>query len=298
LVQPEELEGERVHGDTLLRRGIRGGLAPFRPADDVRALAEHGAWIQHPVTTGRRIAVTGIGGGSGKSTVAALIAAVFARYRQDRVLALDLDPEFGSLPLRLGMRARYTLADLAEIDAETVQFDGVEPRLARLGQSLWALPGHRGTLGVHSDAALYRTAGVPLSRFFGVTVTDCGAGISTALHRAVLSAAHAQVLVAPATVDGVTSTGRALDWMNANGLRDLVNRTVVVFAVRTPHLARLTEVKRAAKVLAEARIGSVKLGFDRHIATGSVLDAGHLAYPTRVTAIAIAAEALRRSLPA
>ncbi|XRQ03342.1 hypothetical protein ACN3XK_42965 [Actinomadura welshii] len=295
---PEDLVRERVHGDSLLRRVGRGAVRPFRPADDVQALTEHGAWIQHPVTTGRRIAVTGLRGGAGKSTVAALVASVFARYRRDRVLALDLDPELGSLPLRLGVRAEHTLADLAGLDLAAAPFEDVEPRLTRLGETLWALPGHRGALGGGADGGVYRAAGVPLSRFFGVAVTDCGAGISTDLHRAVLSAAHAQILVTPATVDGAASVGRALDWMNASGFRDLVSRTVVVFAVQSPHLTRLADVKKAGEILAEAGVGSVKLRFDRHLATGSVLDAGRLGYSTRVAAMVIAAEALRRALAA
>ncbi|QKW35092.1 hypothetical protein HUT06_14505 [Actinomadura sp. NAK00032] len=295
---PEELERGPVHGDSLLRRAGRGAVRPFRPADDVQALAEHGEWIQHPVTTGRRIAVTGLRGGAGKSTVAALVASVFARYRQDRVLALDLDPELGSLPLRLGGRTGHTLAELAGLDLGAAPFEEVEPLLTRLGETLWTLPGHRGAIGPGADGGVYRAVGVPLSRFFGVAVTDCGAGISTDLHRAVLSAAHAQVLVTPATVDGAASVGRALDWMNASGFTGLVSRTLVVFAVQSPHLGRLADVKKAGEILAEAGVASVKLRFDRHLATGSVLDTGRLGYATRVTAVAIAAEALRRALAA
>ena len=296
---PEELERGPVHGDSLLRRAGRGAVRPFRPADDVQALAEHGRWIQHPVTTGRRIAVTGLRGGAGKSTVAALVASVFARYRQDRVLALDLDPELGSLPLRLGGgHAGPTLADLAGLDLGAAPFAEVEPRLTRLSDTLWTLPGHRGAIGGGADGGAYRAVGVPLSRFFGVAVTDCGAGISTDLHRAVLSTAHAQVLVTPAPVDGAASVGRALDWMSTSGFAGLVSRTLVVFAVQSPHLARLADVRRAADILAEAGVASVKLHFDRHLATGSVLDTGRLGYATRVTAVAVAAEALRRALTA
>jgi MinD-like ATPase involved in chromosome partitioning or flagellar assembly len=145
---------------------------------------------------------------------------------------------------------------------------------------------------------VYRAVGVPLSRFFGIAVTDCGAGITTDLHRAVLSTAHAQVLVTPATVEGAANAGRALDWMNASGFRGLVSRTLVVFAAQSPHLGRPADMRKAGEILADAGIGSVRLRFDRQLATGSVLDAGLLAYATRVTAVAIAAEALRRALEA
>ncbi|WP_103935528.1 nucleotide-binding protein [Thermomonospora echinospora] len=293
-ISPDELVARPVHGDSLLRRIGRGAVRPFVPAGDVQALAEHGRWIQHPVTTGRRIAVTSLYGGAGKSTLAALIASVFARYRQDRVLALDLDPELGSLPLRLGIGAEHALADLVDAEPGTASFEQIQPYLAHLGGRLWGLAGTHGVPG-GPDAALYRAAGIPLSRFFGVTVTDCGAGIHTELHRVVLAAAHAQVLVAP-TTGGAAGVGRVLDWMSANGLDGLAERTLVVFTVQSPHNDRLVDVPRAAQILAEVGVGAIKLGYDRHVAVGATLDPARLAYATRVTAIAVAAEALRRSL--
>ncbi|MFD0686796.1 MinD/ParA family ATP-binding protein [Actinomadura fibrosa] len=295
----EDLVRHDVHGDPLLRRLSRGAARPFRASQDVQALAEHGRWIQHPVTTGRRIAVTGIRGGCGKSTVAALISAVFARYRQDRVLALDLDPELGSLPLRLGIPAGHSLADLARAGLGTASFAEVEPYLARMGERLWALPGSQGAVGgAGLDADVYRAAGLPLSRFFGVTVTDCGVGVHTPLHHGVLAAAHAQVLVTPATPEGAASAGRALDYLAAGELRHLVARTVVVFTVPTPNARRLINVGQAREILREVGADALVMNHDRHLAIGTTVDPSRLAYTTRVSAIAIAAAALNRALPA
>ncbi len=133
---------------------MAGIARPFRIAADVQAAAEHGRLLRSPVTTGRRIVVTGGHRGSGKSTVAALIAAVLARHRQDRIL--DLDPGTGSLPLRLGVRAGPSLADLARAGLETASFDAVGPRPARRGP---ALDGARAYGGL--DAAVYRAAYFP-----------------------------------------------------------------------------------------------------------------------------------------
>ena len=298
-VSPESLIERRPHGDSLLWRMGRGATRAFQPAEDIRLIAENGRWVQHPVTTGRRIAVTGIRGGAGKSTVAALIAKVFARYRQDRVLVMDLDPNLGSLPLRLGIEAGPSLGDLARAGVGMGSFEQVEPYLSPTAERLWALPGSRGSLDDSElDADIYRTAGVPLSRFFGVTVTDSGAGLQSKLHHAALAAAHSQVLVASATSDGVSSAGRALDWMAANGLAELRARTVVVFSVHTPHGPQGTDLGRAAGILAEAGIASATLGFDRHMAMGAALDPGRLAYASKVTAVTVAATAIRLALSA
>ncbi|WP_242903157.1 nucleotide-binding protein [Actinomadura terrae] len=296
---PETLVQGPVHGDSVMRRVLRGALHPFRSADDVREVTEHGRWIAHPVTTGRRIAVMGVREGSGKSTVSALVTTAFARHRDDRVLALDLDPEMGSLPLRLGVRNEHPVADLAGADLSTASFEQVRQFLVPLGERLWALPTTYGTVGAGRglvDAGRYQSAGVQLSRFFGVTVADNGAGTRTPLHRAVLAAAHAQILVAPATVDGAAAVGRVLDWMGSGDLRALLPRTLVVFTSHTPHKAGTVDVDRAAGILAEVGVNTIRLGFDRQLAVGTTLDHARLAYATRLTAIAIAAEALRLAL--
>jgi MinD-like ATPase involved in chromosome partitioning or flagellar assembly len=297
---PEELVLRDVRGDSLIRRMRRAAAGPFRAAEDVRALTDSGHWIQHPITTGRRIAVTGIRGGAGKSTVSALIAAAFARYRQDRVLALDLDPEFGSLPLRLGVRsggAGGSAADLTRVDVRTASFEEIEPRLERLGERLWALPGSRDVLGSgRLDAAAYRSAGLPLSRFFGVTIADCGTGMRTDLNRAVLAGTHAQVLVAPATREGAESARDALGGLAVNNLHALVPRTVVVFTVHSRPGARTFDLAGARTLLRGAGAEAALLGYDGHLAVGATIDPARLGYAARVSAIEVAATALRAAL--
>ncbi|WP_433250332.1 AAA family ATPase [Actinomadura nitritigenes] len=296
-VAPDDLVLKNVHGDSMMRRLRRAAAGPFRAAEDVQALEVSGHWIQHPVTTGRRIAVTGIRGGAGKSTVSTLIAAAFARFRRDRVLALDLDPEFGSLPLRLGVRPGRSATDLTRVAVGTASFEEVETRLERLGERLWALPGSRDFMGSgRLDAAAYRSAGLPLSRFFGVTIADCGAGIRTDLHRAVLADAHAQLLVTPATPEGAASAGAALDWLGRSNLRGLVPRTIVVFTVHSWTGSRAFDLAGARRILRDAGAEALLLGYDGHLAIGTTIDPEHLGYSARISAIELAAAALRAAL--
>ena len=297
--EPDELVAEHVFGDSLLRRVGHGALRALHLSDELPAIAESGAWVQRPITTGRRIAVSSLVGGAGKSTVSSLIAAVFARYRRDRVLALDVDRSLGSLPLRLGIKPRHSLGDLARAGVSGGSFDQVEPYLSRAGERLWALPGTLGGLGGDEPhAGIYETAGVPLSRFFVITITDTGSGPFDELMRAVLAAAQAHVLVAPATSDGAAGAGRVLDRMKAGGLGELLPRTVVVFTVHTPHLSKALDLDRAAEILADEGVAAVRLGYDRHIAVGSALSPDRLAFGTRATAVHLAARVLRQAIDA
>jgi MinD-like ATPase involved in chromosome partitioning or flagellar assembly len=294
---PGELVGHEAHGDSLLRRVGQGVTRVFQPAQEVQTAAQFGEWVQHPITTGRRIAITSIRGGAGKSTVAALLATVYGHYRQDRVLALDVDPGLGSLALRLGIAPAHSLGDLAENTEQTRSFEEIQPYLTQAGQQLWVLPATRSA--VHDsamDAHTYQTAAAPLSRFFSVTVVDCGAGLLGDLPRAVLSGAHAQILVTHATLDGAVSAREALDWMAAGGFPELVSRTVVVFVARNPDAEAILDLNRVSALVQERGAGVVRLGYDRHVALGTTLDARRMAYATRLTAVRMAAETLRRAL--
>ncbi|MCP2337571.1 AAA family ATPase [Actinomadura rupiterrae] len=293
----DDLSIGRPHGDPVWRRVGRGAVRPFVPADEARAKAELAASIQRPVTTGRRIAVLGMRGGAGKSTIAALLATVFAHYRHDRVLALDVDPDLGSLPLRLGITRSRALADLAGTAGGFQTFADVESHLIRATERLWALPGNRGQIGDSPlDATIYRDTALPLTRFFGITLIDCGSGVTRPLPRAVLEGVHAQVLVAPATVEGARSVGRALDWMGSNGLRGHVPRTVAVFTVKSPHTRRTLDIDGTSAILAEAGVSCLKLDYDRHVASGAPISPPRLAEATSTTAVRLAALALDRAL--
>ncbi|XVQ12481.1 MinD/ParA family ATP-binding protein [Spirillospora sp. CA-255316] len=286
-------------GDSLLRRLGRGTVQAFRTAEDIRALTESAEAVRRPITTGRRIAVIGMQGGAGKSTVAALLAAVFAHHRHDRVLALDLDPGIGSLPLLLGLgpaSPARTLDDLADADVTGGSFDDVRPHLHAAGERLWTIPAN-GPLapGGGLTGSAFQSVALPLTRFFGITIMDCGSGVDDDLTQAALRAAHALVLVSPATSEGARGAGRSLDRLVPAGLGHLVERTVVVFTVKSPHLRKALDFAGAAKILDDVGAAAVRLAYDRHIAAGTTLDTRLLTQTTRTTMVTVAAEALARA---
>ena len=89
--------------ESVLRRVLTGSADLFRGDDYPSQLAEAAAGAQLPVTTGRRIAVVGSRGGAGRTTMAALLASVYAAMRADAVAAVDNAPESGTLGHRLGV---------------------------------------------------------------------------------------------------------------------------------------------------------------------------------------------------
>ncbi|MFB6503273.1 MULTISPECIES: MinD/ParA family protein [unclassified Streptomyces] len=248
--------------------------------------------LQQPVTTGRQIAVTSIRGGAGKSTVAALLGATYAHYRQDPVLLVEADPALGSLPLRLGAETlRWTTGDLAGIIEPQMSLLDITGYLVQLPGNAWLLPGSQGQIGAMLDSRAYERVMVSLRRYFGVTVVDCET-LPAEVARVALSAAQARVLAAPATLEGVTSTYAVLQWMQSLP-RHVIAGTVVVLSELVPHPG--LDLDEAAKKL-EATGASVQvLPYDRHLAAGGEIRTDLLAHATREAATRLAADVFRLS---
>lgn len=284
--QSDEFTGGLTRGERPWERLARTVVRAFSGSKQPRDLEQLVAGVQAPVTTGRRIAVTSVRGGAGKTTVSALLGSVFAGRRRDPVLAVDADPESGSLPWRLGTPYARSLAELAPTlqAAGSRDLAGLGSVLARTRSGLWVTPGGSG-----GQPQLPRDVARGLARLFAVTVLDCGTGMNTPSTQAVLSDAHAVVVVVPATPDGVRSTVAALDRINAAALSRVV---VVLNTVHTDGALKRDAVEAA---LARYRVPVVTIGHDRHLVAGAVIEPGKLAEPTTTAATRLAARSLARS---
>ncbi|MFI5679311.1 nucleotide-binding protein [Streptomyces cellulosae] len=270
-----------------VRRTVSSSAA--REVAETTATAEV---LQQPVTTGRQIAVTSIRGGSGKTTIAALLATTYAHYRQDPVLAVEADPALGSLPLRLGAESlRWTTGDLAEVVEPQMTLLDVTGYLVKLPDNAWLLPGSQGQVGAMLDTRAYERVMVSMRRYFGVTVVDCET-MPAEVARTALSAAQGRILTVPATLEGIASTHAVLQWMR--GLpRDITTTTVVVLTETVPHSG--VDLGKAAEQLKETGASVRVLPYDRHLAAGGVIRTELLARDTRQAATRLAAEVFQLS---
>ncbi|GAA4016552.1 hypothetical protein OG252_32775 [Streptomyces sp. NBC_01352] len=270
-----------------VRRTVSSSAA--REVAETTATAEI---LQQPVTTGRQIAVTSIRGGSGKTTIAALLGTTYAHYRQDPTLVIEADPALGSLPLRLGAETlRWTTGDLADVVQPQMTLLEVTGYLVQLPDNAWLLPGSQGQVGAMLDTKAYERVMVSLRRYFGVTVVDCET-MPAEVARTALSAAQARILTVPATLEGVASTHAVLQWMR--GLpRDITTSTVVVLTETVPHTG--VDVEKAAEQLKTTGASVRILPYDRHLAAGGTIRTDLLARDTREAATRLAAEVFQLS---
>ncbi|MFD0167773.1 MinD/ParA family protein [Streptomyces decoyicus] len=282
------------HGESVTARAVRAlrRTLSSSAAREVAEITRTAEVLQRPVTTGRQIAVTSIRGGSGKSTVAALLGTTYAHYRQDPVLFLEADPALGSLPLRLGAETvRWTTSDVADIVTPNMSLLDVTGYLVQLPDNAWLLPASQGQIGVMLDSRAYERAVVALRRYFGVMVVDCET-LPAEVARVALAAAHGRVLTAPATPDGLTSTYSVLQWMQ--GLPPhVIAGTVVVLTELVPHSG--LDLDRATRTIESTGASVQVLPYDRHLAAGGPVRTELLAHPTREAAARLAADVFHLS---
>lgn len=283
------------HGDTNARRAVRWLRRIVNAHAEDRALMEAAAATRQPVSTGRRIGVAGARGGSGRTTLAALLAGVYAARRSDPVLVVDADPELGALAFRLGigegagaLRQRAPAAGAPR----PAGFAELSKILPRTPGGLWVMPAAAVRASTTGDVAL--TLAETLSRFFGVTVLDRGSDVSgRGAPAAALDRAHSAVLTAAATPDGVRALRSALD-SAADTDPNLARRLVVVLVSRTP-VGEALDVTAALKTVAGTGAAAYYLPYDRHLAAGARIDPNRIAEATLLTVTRIAGAAVTRA---
>ncbi|WP_067176566.1 MinD/ParA family ATP-binding protein [Microtetraspora niveoalba] len=215
-----------------------GGLVhPGEPPEEVHRRRLIGL-ARTPVAGGHhRVAVLSLKGGVGKTTTAVGLGAMLSSVRGDRVIALDANPDRGTLSDRVRLETPATVRDLltelltmdkpryADVRAFTSQ--SASSRLEILASS------RDPAVSEAFSADDYRTVATLLEYFYSICITDCGTGLLHSAMSATLELAHQIVLVTIPSVAAARSAGATLDWLEAHGHADLArSATVVLSSVR------------------------------------------------------------------
>lgn len=289
-----QASGKPQHADSVARRSGQSLRRMARPS--AQAGGEEGPWVrelQHPVTTGRVVAVTSIRGGVGKTTTAALVARTLQRVRQDPVLALEADAALGTLAVRLGAQSvRWSAGELARILTPSMHLLDITGYLVPLPDGGWLLPASQGRVGPPLDVPTYRSVTLGLRRHFAMTVVDCET-LPGDVARTAMDTAHARIVVAPMTAEGVGGTRVVLDWLG-NLPHSTLPTTVVALTSGAPD--QNLDLAAATAHIRETGVGVVHLPYDRHLAAGGPIHTDLLAAATRRAAAQLAAEAVQRAV--
>jgi MinD-like ATPase involved in chromosome partitioning or flagellar assembly len=181
------------------------------------------------------IAVVSPKGGVGKTTLTALIGMLLSLVRRDRIVAVDTNPDFGSLGRVLtpdhhlfvdDLLSRMALPDLAltELDSQ----------LGRAAHGLMVLPSPTDPQRMAQlDEPGYRTVITRLKEYVGVIILDCGTGLQEPAAKAALTTCDQIVLVTDAEPATASLVAEASTLLAASG------RPITVVVNKMPRKSRL-----------------------------------------------------------
>jgi MinD-like ATPase involved in chromosome partitioning or flagellar assembly len=146
------------------------------------------------------IAVVSPKGGVGKTTTTVLLGTVLALLRRDRTVAVDTNPDYGSLGRSLAPSHDVFVDDLLErLDRPGLTLTSLDAQLARAAHGLMVLPAPTDPARMAKlDETAYSKVIGRLQEFVGAVVLDCGTGLQEPSSRAALAAADQVVLVTDA----------------------------------------------------------------------------------------------------
>jgi MinD-like ATPase involved in chromosome partitioning or flagellar assembly len=263
-----------------VHRATRGTVNPGGSRKD-RAEEDLLAQIRRPIAGDFRIAVLSVKGGVGKTTTTVGLGSALAMVRRDRVIAVDANPDRGTLAERVrDTSTNSTVRDLLT-DPHIKRYPDVRghTRMAVSRLEVLASEQDPAAADVFGEADYRRTVDI-LGHYYNIILTDCGTGIMHSAMAGVLDLAHAIVLVSSPAMDAVTSASATLDWLTQHGHSKLVREGHVVLSATRPGSAAL-KLDRVNEFF-EARCRSTHfIPFDPHLAEGADVDFAMLKPATR-----------------
>lgn len=238
-----------------------------------------------------QIAILGLKGGVGKTTVTVALGSEFAQVRRDRILAFDADANCGNLAERAGRQSPASIADLLA-DKDLTAYNDVRAHTSATAVNLEILPAQDYSNARHAlSEADWHYAADAVARFYNLVLADCGPGLIDPATRGILATAAAVVIVTSASIDAARQAAVAIDWLRNNGRQDLLARACVVINNVSPgetNIAVSELVRQFEQYVQPNRI--IVLPWEKHIATGTEIQLNLLepAYKRKILELAAA----------
>jgi MinD-like ATPase involved in chromosome partitioning or flagellar assembly len=271
---------------------VTGGLvrAPQSSAD--RRRMDLVLRARTPVAAGHhRVAVLSLKGGVGKTTTTVGLGATLASLRGDRIIAVDANPDRGTLCDKLRLETAATVRDLLNEESQIQRYADVRAYTTQAPSGLEVLASDRDpTVSVAFSDQDYEDVAQVLEHYYSVCITDCGTGLLHAAMAGVLRLSDQIVLVSSPSVDGARSASATLDWLAAHQYGDLVRGAVVVLSAIRPRSKSTVDLARLEQHFAARCRAVVRVPYDAHLEEGAEVDLAQLSRATADAYLVLAAE--------
>ncbi|MBE3001814.1 MinD/ParA family protein [Nocardiopsis sp. HNM0947] len=244
-----------------------------------------------PVATGHhRVAVLSLKGGVGKTTTTVALGATLASLRGDRVLAVDANPDRGTLSDKVRLETAATIRDLLNERHLISRYADIRGFTSQSPSRLEILASDRDpAVSEAFSEEDYREVSRIVEHFYSICLTDCGTGLLHSAMTGVLGLADQVVLVSSASVDGARSASATLDWLEAHGHMGLVRGAVVVLSMVRSNSKSSVDLGRLEQHFAGRCRGVVRVPWDGHLEEGAEVDLEQLDPATKDAYLQLAA---------
>lgn len=262
----------------LLHAGSLGAINPG-PGAAERAHRTRLHRIRQPLGRPRRVAVTSLKGGVGKTTVSTCLGLVLAESRGDRVVALDANPDAGTLADRLTGESDVTVRDLL-VDVDEIASWTDVTRYTSLAGRLQVLASEQDPAASEAFSRKeYEQVCAVLARYFNIIVTDSGTGMVHSAMDGTLALADSLIVVGAPTVDGASRASKTLDWLVAHAYGHLVAEAIVVLSCDRSSVE--VDLSRIREHFGNRCRAVLEIPHDPHLATGGRVELARLRPVTR-----------------
>jgi MinD-like ATPase involved in chromosome partitioning or flagellar assembly len=288
------LHGKRTAPGPGWRRSVyraTGGLLRFGESAAELRRRDLIHRVRTPVAGGHhRVAVLSLKGGVGKTTTAVGLGATLATLRGDRVIAVDANPDRGTLSDKVQLETAATVRDLLNERDQVSRYADVRAFTSQMPSRLEVLASDRDpAVSVAFGADDYCAVARVLEHFYSVCITDCGTGLLHSAMSGVLRLADQIILVSSPSVDGARSASATLDWLEAHSCGDLVRDGVVVLSAIRPKSKSTVDLGRLEHHFASRCRAVVRIPYDPHLEEGAEVELDLLGSGTAEAYLALAA---------
>jgi MinD-like ATPase involved in chromosome partitioning or flagellar assembly len=276
------------------RKGLlsaTGGVVNLGPSGKELREMEFEERVRTPITGCHKLAVISLKGGVGKTTTAAALGSMFASLRGDRVIAVDANPDRGTLGDKIvaGLNT-HTVRDFVRRSNQLDKYSAVREFTAQAESRLEVLCSESDPLASMAfSESDYRVISDILERFYNLVLTDCGTGLLHSAMVGVLAKAHQVVIVSSASLDGARSASATLDWLEAHSYKDLARDSVTVVTSVRPR-ADAVHLDEIVSHFARRTRAVVAVPYDPHLAEGGQIDLSRMSKGAYHAYLELAAE--------
>ena len=288
------LHGKRAAPGSGWRRSVyraTGGLLRFGESAAEMRRRDLINRVRTPVAGGHhRVAVLSLKGGVGKTTTAVGLGATLATLRGDRVIAVDANPDRGTLSDKVRLETAATIRDLLNERDQVSRYADLRAFTSQAPSRLEVLASDRDPgVSVAFGADDYCDVAQVLEHFYSICITDCGTGLLHSAMSGVLQLADQIILVSSPSVDGARSASATLDWLEAHNCADLVRNGVVVLSAIRPKSKSTVDLDRLEHHFASRCRAVARIPYDPHLEEGAEIELELLGSDTAEAYLALAA---------